>query len=746
MSGPVNPPLTVTDTDGSPSIRPCRTITFDSTDFTVVDNGSGNARIVASASAGSSLTDSYVGFGSASNLLTGSANFTFVDETGGDGPTLTLSGDKPRFDMQDDSDPTDYKTRFEQSGASLFLLGQDSGGNSTEMIRAQPTSVVINDDGADMDFRHEASGGGALLWSDAGRSAVGIGTQPGSGVERLHIKGTGNETLVQLESTDTSAAYTAPDLVLLRNPSDGSASDGDFIGTIDYKGLMTGGSSVGYYTRLITKILDADSATGSGMFALQAADGAAPNVNNSQLIIYGRTGAPGYTGPGMVSINTAKKDVDTRISGDTETNLIYADASQDNVGIACEADSGVERLHVKGTGGTEPMVRIESSGTGSADAPILELYSEGADDDADNLGGISWYGKDAGGNRTEYARIEADIKDSVEGTEDGRVKFHAISDGAELEFFRYERGAITFNELGANIDFRIEGDSVPSLFRTDASQDNIGIGGLPDSNVERLHIKGTSTGTLVRMESTDDGATAAPTLEFYRNSASAASSDYLSKIYHTGNNASGVAHVYIQEASYIVDATDGQEDALVYWQVMTDGTLREKLRLRENMVEVNAPGRSDCDFRVRGDTTSDLFFCDASQENVGVGATPASGGPQLQVNDDASFLLPVEAYTANHDITVAQAHGYALTMKTSVGTGTFTLPEIASIGMHVELINLGSGMNVTVDASSSHQINSGGSAGNSTAATVTNIGAGYNLVYVASNAWICTVNTPAVVS
>ena len=155
MSGPVSPPLTVREADGTPSGRPINTIvvsngdlsisgtiatidtsgsgvpltvtdgtttvtdtasiTFNSgSGFTVTDNGGGNARVdVVSASA--TLTDTHIGFGDSSNLLTGSANFTFTEETGGNGPTVLLTGDRPEIQIQDDTAATDYFTSIIKS-------------------------------------------------------------------------------------------------------------------------------------------------------------------------------------------------------------------------------------------------------------------------------------------------------------------------------------------------------------------------------------------------------------------------------------------------------------------------------------------------------------------------------------------------------------------------------------------------------------------------------------------------------
>ena len=367
MSGPVNPPLNVKESDDSVSVRPCSTISLNSADFVVTNAGSRTATVSLTGSGSTSLTDTYVGYGSAANLLTGEAAFTY------DATNNTLEID---------------------------TAGTDS---EPELILKRDANQYLTLTG------NFSSGGGRL---------------------RQH-----------------SASTNAKNLVF-QCVANGAVTSGN----MGFNFEMDDGTDTASFLKMIGY----------------------PGKANQEILF-----------------NENAEDMNIRMESSGEQQMFMINGGQDNVGLGTNPSSGVERLHIVGTGSSEPMVRIESSGDGSADAPILELYSEGANNDADNLGGISWYGKDAGGNRTEYARIEADIKDSVDGTEDGRVKFHAIRNGAEFEYFRYEQGAITFNEIGANIDFRIEGDSDGSLFRTDASNDMIGISRVPSASGALLQVDGT---------------------------------------------------------------------------------------------------------------------------------------------------------------------------------------------------------------------------------------------------------------
>jgi azurin len=77
VSGPVRPPLTVEESDGSVVVRPANTIKFNAADFTVAKSGNEATISIDSTGTGAALTDTQVGFGNSSNLLTGSSLFTY---------------------------------------------------------------------------------------------------------------------------------------------------------------------------------------------------------------------------------------------------------------------------------------------------------------------------------------------------------------------------------------------------------------------------------------------------------------------------------------------------------------------------------------------------------------------------------------------------------------------------------------------------------------------------------------------
>ena len=249
MSGPVRPPLEVTEVDGSPDGRPINKIIVSNGDLSI----SGTTATIDTSGAGgtAALTDTYVGFGSGSTLLTGSAKLT---------------------------------------------------------------------------------------WNDT------------AGSEQLKVSGSGvTDGGLVIENTNTGVT-SAPDLVLHRNVT---GTDNDFIGRMDFRGQDDTGNDVNYLM-MTMKIQDASE--DAGRLGFFVSGNASLNADDSQLMIFGRTGLTGN--PGLVSINNSgRSDVDFRISGDTETSLFYTDASADRVGIGTNAPDAL--FHVKTSDTSEVKVDVE---------------------------------------------------------------------------------------------------------------------------------------------------------------------------------------------------------------------------------------------------------------------------------------------------------------------------------------------------------------------------------------------------
>ena len=758
MSGPVSPPLATTESGTSTIVRPTNTLEFNGADFTVTGSGSKATISIDSTGTGAALTATQVGFGDSSNLLTGSTSLTFDDTN----KKLTITGDADNdavfeiigSDSAADAGPRLRITNDTGTDSALDLLmdnfavgileaGTPGGTMRSVMQFGQMSSdsytVVFNEDGLPADFRIEGDTNQNLFFVDGGQDAIGIGAVPDSGVERLEVVGAGSANpMVQFRSTETGAS-ASPHIVLYRNNTGVNNNDA---GSLEYA----------WDNSADTKV------TGAAIYAEMQT--VTPGAESNRLRFYNTMAGTQKewmrVSNGIVEINAFSENVDFKIEGDSAGQInFYSDASQDNVGIGGAPSSGGGVLQVFSDTPNDETVRfVVDSTIAQKDlfGPIFDLvrtYSDGVGQDGAEGGRIRFRMENDNSDTVTFCDIMSETYDVSAGSEDGILSFRIVTQGTALEYMRLtardagspDQKAVVINEVSQDIGFRVESDGLNPAFMVNSGLDNVGIGTDPSSAVERLHVKGTSTSdVMVRFEMDNDDAVVGPTLDFYRNSASPAAGDDLGLIKFSGNNSSGSKVDYATVRIDITDTTAGGEDADFNFFLNRAGVLRKNFRIRFSEVVVNEDS-TDCNFRVEGNGDASLLVCDAGLDKVAIGQGPNSTGAQFQVEFGASFLRETSnTFTANHDVTADQAHGHVLVMDASSGaSNTFTLPEVALIGMHVKLVNLAgsNGMTVAVSGSSSHQINGAGTAGSSSVSTTTKFQT-IECHYVATNVWVAT--------
>lgn len=184
-------------------------------------------------------------------------------------------------------------------------------------------------------------------------------------------------------------------------------------------------------------------------------------VDGSADFIGIATSSPGATLDvrGSAIFNEDGADSDFRVEGDTEANLLFVDASTDRVGIGTASPTYL--LHVyngDAATGSEPL--IETNNTRWAGITYKNTNN-------------AWFAGIPSGGASRFA-----IVDNTAGLE--RVSVNTSGDfgigntspTAKLDV----DGSAIFNESGAAVDFRVEGDTEENLLFVDGSADNIGIG------------------------------------------------------------------------------------------------------------------------------------------------------------------------------------------------------------------------------------------------------------------------------
>jgi len=189
-------------------------------------------------------------------------------------------------------------------------------------------SVVINEGGADADFRVEAVGNANMLVVDAGSAHVNIGTATDYDAV-LNVLSTDNGKTLSLVSTDTDA-NAGPVLALTRQSSS-SAADGDVLGRVDFEGLNDANQQVAY-GRMQTFIRDASDGTEDGTVQINhiiaGTERVALELDNDEYVF-----------------NNAGIDIDFRVESTGNANMLYVDAGSNFVGINTSSPNAP--LHVQ---------------------------------------------------------------------------------------------------------------------------------------------------------------------------------------------------------------------------------------------------------------------------------------------------------------------------------------------------------------------------------------------------------------
>ena len=125
------------------------------------------------------------------------------------------------------------------------------------------------------------------------------------------------------------------------------------------------------------------------------------------------------------------------------------------------------------------------------------------------------------------------------------------------------------------------------------------------------------------LTSTDAGATAAPLLELYRDSATPAVSDTLGEIEFNGEDSAGNKQAYGLIHASILSPTSTAEQGQLHFETATAGALTEKMIIGTTNLVVNEIG-AVFNVRIEGDTDANLLYTDATNDRVGVGTVSPS--------------------------------------------------------------------------------------------------------------------------
>ena len=377
---------------------------------------------------------------------------------------------------------------------------------------------------------------------------------------------------------------------------------------------------------------------------------------------------------------------------DSATANMYID-STGKVGIGTTIPE--TPLHILSST-TNSFLLLENNDGGNASAPDLVLYRNSTSPAvSDFIGIVDFKGNDDGGGESYYGRIGTQITNKTAGSEQGTIFFvpsRAGSVDVNNNAMKLSGGAgVIINENAIpEFDVRMESQSYPNMFMLDAGFNKIFMGNGAVSNDADLGIVqisvGNSTQTALSLTSTDGDATSAPTLQFWRNSASPLAGDQLGIIEWKAEDNAGDRVLYASINSQIDSVVAGNHFSSIQFEVLQNGNERTNLRIRNSEVVVNEDS-IDCNFRVEGVGTQTLIQADAGLNTVGVNSSA--------VSDVDLLIMPSITRSAARSTAVLQLRNANTSFPSDTKFGSIEFYNAdasgAGVGASIDAMSNGSG-------------------------------------------------------
>lgn len=358
------------------------------------------------------------------------------------------------YDIISYFDSDDYAGTYTNNGnggSNVFLEANSVSKNSS--VYVHPDSIALNvTEGnislSTLDAVSDTTAYKPLAWNPQTKRMVKHNYWPSGG---------GVPTLQQV--LDAGSTLTSTETVTLGTNiliASGSSTTGSFIGQ---------NTSSGYGIR-------GTSSSGSGVFAT--------TISGIGLEVQGGTGLSGVFTQIPASANTVTPSLDlyrasTSIPSDgIGQSIRFLNAADDE--ISYFANSFISKFTTAAVALRTSQVDIQGVDNASTET-FMNIQKDlvRINNNADTLAPMSWVRANFGSGGGDVTKVGTPVDNQIgvwtgDGTIEGSnsLTWNGTTFAAD--------GGATFNESGANVDFRIEGDADANTFFVDASADAVGIG------------------------------------------------------------------------------------------------------------------------------------------------------------------------------------------------------------------------------------------------------------------------------
>ena len=337
--------------------------------------------------------------------------------------------------------------------------GGTSGGGGASLyeymrLRGNERELVINQDGLDHDFRVESNTQTHMLFVDAGNDRVGINSSAPSTLFSVNVDG----AVGNLGGQDWNADKW---LVV----SDGA-------------GVSASGFGITHTETYGTLIASIDPFTAWRAIEMQGDEFRYMYTGNNELLTINGN---------EVVINEGSANTDFRIESDSNTHMLFVDASNNLVSVGSSVPSYGSKFNV--SSGTNTLAASFESALGGAGAACsIRLGVSTRSSQGLQLSSVGSGGSILGGS----------LAAAIYNTEAAQL---ALGGNNVYNQLILDSDEIVINEGSANTDFRVESDSNANMFFVDASANSVLFGNT-----------GGSSGTMVRINHDVDGGETAAAL------------------------------------------------------------------------------------------------------------------------------------------------------------------------------------------------------------------------------------------
>jgi len=274
-----------------------------------------------------------------------------------------------------------------------------------------------------------------------------------------------------------------------------------------------------------------------------------------------------------------------------------------------------------------------------------------------------------------------------------------VSNAQDGEVLTFSSGVLVNQTVSVNSS-SIDHDALTNFVANEhidwtSTTENFSTTGTFSSGAGTIVNDSTASDTLI-LQSSEDSSSAAPILSFDRNSASAASADYLGQIKFKGNNDASSEQIYAKITGKISDPTSGSEDGLIEYAVKNAGSNKIVMRVTGsalkllNTTDLEVDGNIDTGGTQRISSAGALSNVTAAASIITTGTFADARIAQSNVTQHQGTLSIAESqitfassFIELGDLSASTAAAGTTGLAYNNGTGAFTYtpPDLSSYAL-----------------------------------------------------------------